>query len=92
MSQRKKIYVGFSKNNDGIMVRREVFRNDGRATEEKYGSVYNAVVGPFRTVRGAKCMVHYGHHNNPHIQHVSDAERIGKEYAADLATKGEKNY
>jgi hypothetical protein len=28
-------------------------------------------------------MTHYGN-NNPHIQHVRDAERIGKQYANDL--------
>lgn len=64
--------------------RGRVFRCDTEPTAETHGREYAAVVGPFRTVRGAKTMLHYGN-NNPHIQHVSDAERIGRKYAADVA-------
>lgn len=57
---------------------REVFRASAGPTEELYGTLYNAVIRPFRTVRGAKfCAIHGG--NNPHIQCVNDAERIAKQ-------------
>lgn len=36
-----------------------------------------AVIGPFRTKRAAKWAEKYGE-NNPHFQHVRDAERISK--------------
>lgn len=39
---------------------------------------YGAVTGPFKTKRGAKWAEQYGQ-NNPHFQHVNDAERIAKQ-------------
>jgi hypothetical protein len=76
----KRIYVGYK---SGGM---EVFRPEIDPTRESHGHVYPAVVGPFRTVRGAKAMVNFGQNNNPHIRCVSDAERIGKKYAEQLKT------
>ena len=73
------IYVGH-KSGDR---KREVFRSDATPTEQSHGEQYFAVTGPFRTVRGAKALTHYGN-GNPHIQGVSDAERIGKKYANEL--------
>lgn len=72
------IYVGLGKNR-----LREMFRCPVEPKRETHGEKYLAVIGPFRTVRGAKAMIHYGD-GNPHIQHVRDAERIGKKYAAAL--------
>ena len=54
--------------------RREVFRPyDPNA----YGNIYDYVVGPFKTLRGAEFMAKYGR-NNPHCQTVDDAERLSK--------------
>jgi hypothetical protein len=41
---------------------------------------YSAVIGPFRTKRGAKFMAEHGA-NNPHCQTVREAERIAKQIA-----------
>jgi hypothetical protein len=75
----KKIYVGLK---PGFQ---EIFRSETEPTPQTH--TYNACIGPFRTVRGAKAMIHYGHSNNPHIRCVRDAERIGKKYADDLKSK-----
>ena len=40
-------------------------------------SGYLAVIGPFRTRRAALWAEKYGR-NNPHFQHVNDAERLSK--------------
>jgi len=53
---------------------REVFRS-ARTPVEGIGVSYNAVIGPFRTRRGAEYMARYGE-GNPHLQTVADAERI----------------
>lgn len=64
-------YVGL-KNGD-----RHLFYSDSEPTQLSHGSIYNAVIGPFRTKRGACFMVNFGA-SNPHCQTVSDAERLGK--------------
>lgn len=71
---RKRLYVGLK---DG---KREVFRSAEQPTKETHGEQYEAVIGPFRTLRGAVYCKQFGG-NNPHIQGVQDAERIGKEHA-----------
>ena len=43
---------------------------------------YLAVIGPFKTIRGAKYMANYGL-GNPHLQCVADAERLSK-YELDI--------
>jgi hypothetical protein len=70
-----KIYVGCV---DGQG--REIFRSETEPTLESHGDKYLAVIGPFRTMRGARFLVEHGR-GNPHIQQVSDAERIAKYYA-----------
>lgn len=55
-----------------------LFRSVIRPTEQTHGSQYNAVIGPFRTKRGADYMLFCGRGNNPHCQSVSDAERLAK--------------
>ena len=67
---RGKPYVGISKL-DG---QRVVLRLGKQPTEAKYGRLYSAFIGPFRTVRAAKWMAQYGQ-GNPHLQTVDDAER-----------------
>ncbi|KKL07473.1 hypothetical protein LCGC14_2585650 [marine sediment metagenome] len=57
---------------DGVYER---FTSDGTPVRETHGHVYNAVIGPFKTIRGAKFMAEHGK-GNPHLQHVNDAERI----------------
>jgi hypothetical protein len=70
-----KNYVGVRHNDE-----REIFQASAEPKEELYGSLYKYVIGPFRTERGAKFMRDYGR-NNPHCQHVSDAERLAKQKA-----------
>ena len=41
------------------------------------GVSFRYVIGPFRTLAAAKLMRDYGS-NNPHLQHVDDAERAVK--------------
>jgi len=50
------------------------FRASATPTE---ASGYLAVIGPFRTKRAALWAEKYGS-NNPHFQHVNDAERLSK--------------
>lgn len=68
---KKKWYVG-RKNG-----RRVVFAAQTNPTQESHGHLFDAVVGPFRTKRGAMFDAALGD-NNPHVQHVNDAERIAK--------------
>ena len=68
------------------MPSKEIFRFAGPHPLQGQFPQYIYVIGPFRTLRGAKCMLHLGT-GNPHIQHVNDAERIGKLYAEDLAER-----
>ena len=68
-----KVYVGIKKSG-----KREVFKNNSTPTELNHGYLYFAVIGPFKTMRGANYMSKYGC-NNPHLQDVADAERISKE-------------
>jgi hypothetical protein len=69
-----KIYLGYV---NGIA--REIFRSKINPTRETHGEKYKCVVGPFRTIHGAKFMLNYGY-NNPHCQCVADAERLAKKY------------
>lgn len=67
-----RIYVGVKGTS------REVFRSVSTPTQKSHGEKYAAVIGPFRTVGGAKVMAQYGR-NNPHLQTVADAERMAKQ-------------
>jgi len=68
---RTRLYVGYTL---GAMA---VFRSATEPTFKSHGHLYNAVIGPFQTRRGADFMAQYGR-NNPHVQHVRDAERIAR--------------
>jgi len=67
------IYVGLANG------KREVFKSDNAPTYATHGAKYQAVIGEFKTMRGAKFMRDYGA-NNPHIQTVNDAEKLAKLY------------
>lgn len=71
-----KQYVGIRIDNG----ERECFTWPGTPVRETHGHIYAAVIGPFRTVRGARFMAEHGR-GNPHIQTVGDAERIAAAYA-----------
>jgi hypothetical protein len=54
---------------------RQVFRAAHAPKESELGSLFDAVIGPFATRRGAFFCAQHGQ-GNPHVQHVNDAERI----------------
>lgn len=64
-----RIYVGLN----GL--RRVVFHANAAPTFASHGHLFNAVIGPFATKRGAEFMARHGQ-GNPHVQCVADAERI----------------
>ena len=68
----RRVYVGLLTDSVG----REVFKSDCRPTEQTHGHRYGAVIGPFRTVRGAKFMAGPAGLYSPLVQTVADAERI----------------
>ena len=70
---RTKLYVGLTLD---CTARRQVFRSATTPTEASHGKLYGAVIGPFRTRRGADFMAMYGGSNNPHLCCVADAERL----------------
>jgi len=74
--KRKKWYVGIKGTS------RIAFATATEPTELSHGS-YNAVVGPFRTKRGARFMAKYGSYNNPHCQTVQQAEKLAKKQEAE---------
>jgi hypothetical protein len=51
------------------------FSHKETPTYESHGSLYYAVIGPFRTKRGQEFMAKYGQ-NNPRCLCVADAERL----------------
>jgi hypothetical protein len=55
----------------------KVFKSDTTPTVTSHGHLYNGVIGPFRTKRGAEFMRDHGA-GNPHCQCVADAERLAK--------------
>ncbi len=59
---------------------REIFRHEATPTQAEFGKRFLAVVGPFRTIRGAKFMRDHGW-ANPHCLCVADAERLAVELA-----------
>jgi len=74
------IYVGLE------VGKREVFRASSIPTEQTHGVQYAAVIGPFRTIRGARFMRDHGA-GNPHCQCVADAERLAR-LATDAEDEG----
>lgn len=77
-SARRQIWVGV------MGLKRKKFYYDGTPTQESHGKWYRAVIGPFKTDKGADLMVSSGG-NNPHIQSVDDAERLAKQATTVLA-------
>lgn len=67
-----RIYLGLNATRNT----REIFRAASVPTFATHPD-YNAVIGPFRTKRGALFMARYGR-SNPHCQCVADAERLAK--------------
>ncbi len=65
-----KVYIGHK------LGFREIFRSSNTPTSAEFPQ-FAAVIGPFRTVRGANFMLKHGY-GNPHCQTVSDAERLAK--------------
>jgi len=87
MKNNKKWYVGekaYSKN--------VAFQSETTPTERSHGILYNAVIGPFVTKRGAMWAEKYGR-GNPHFTCVADAERIAKSQENDnrLAKEAEED-
>ncbi len=70
----KRIYIGYL---DGLTFSAP-FKSATTPTSAEYPQ-YTAVVGPFRTMRGARFMQRYGI-GNPHCQCVSQAEKLAKRY------------
>lgn len=63
-----------------------IFRAASTPTEATHGHLYAAVIGPFRTKRGAEWMADpVKGQGNPHCRCVADAERLAKKYASQAA-------
>lgn len=60
-------------------VKYTAFSSKDTPTEKEFGNLYGAVIGPFHTRRAAELMAKYGW-NNPHLQTVSDAEKLAKDW------------
>lgn len=80
---RAHFYVGY-RNYDNHKYSKHLFKSAETPTGETHGDLYFAVLGPFRTKLGAVCDILYADNGNPHIQCVADAERIAKQYEAEL--------
>ena len=78
-SERKqaRAYVGVRRD-----LRREVFKATRTPTRRQYGRRYAYVVGPFKTVRGARYMADYGA-SNPHCTCVAQAEWLARQPTQD---------
>lgn len=74
MKTKQNIYVGVTPN------KYEIFKSVKEPTFKSHGHIYNAVIGEFKTLRGAKFMSLFGK-GNPHCTTVDEAERLGKIYA-----------
>jgi hypothetical protein len=72
-------YVGVRRE-DGLRSAIRLPSDMGAPSERTHGRHYAAMIGPFKTKRGALWMATYGR-NNPHVQHVDDAERLARRTA-----------
>ena len=72
---RSKIFVGYTSE----PLKLERFKSIDVPTHASHGDKYRAVIGPFRTARGAEFMRVFGV-GNPHCRCVADAERLAKLY------------
>src|SRR5690348_17115800 len=75
----KRYYVGLKPN--GV---RAVFYMAVVEPTQEMCPQYNAVIGPFRTKRGAEFMAKYGA-GNPHCQTVQDAEKLAANYVPSVS-------
>lgn len=82
MSKRLRLYVGHIKS--GL---HEIFYCSHIPTERSHGNKYRYVIGPFRTLLAAEIMARHGE-NNPHLQHVADAELFAKSGRVMLRREG----
>jgi hypothetical protein len=82
----KRHYVGIGP--DG---KRKLFRSANEPEVHTHSSIYSAVIGPFRTKRGAEFMRDHGA-GNPHCQTVRDAERIAKQIADENTIENQVLY
>lgn len=79
-----RIYVGYTPQGT-----REVFKATQEPTRDTHGKFYDWVMGPFRTMRGAKYYRDYGK-GNPHTTTVNDCERLAKYHATHKERQGIK--
>ena len=75
MTTKTRPYVGVKPDSS-----RELFRSNVEPTRDVWGHLYLYVIGPFKTVRGARFMRDYGK-GNPHCQWTGDAEALARIYA-----------
>lgn len=68
--KRAKFYVGLR---DG---KREAFKSFETPTDQTHGQRFNAVIGPFGTLRGAMYMA-----SNPYCNNIKEAEQKAKKKA-----------
>lgn len=71
-----KTYVGIKHLNTDTTSNRVIFKNQADPVRGEYEQ-FIYVIGPFKTLRGAKFMRDFGF-NNPHCQDVNDAEKLAK--------------
>jgi hypothetical protein len=64
---------------------RTIFQAERDPTHDTHGTVYDAVIGPFVTKRGAIFMRDYGA-GNPHCRCVAEAERLARRHAGEPST------
>lgn len=67
------IFLGLGENQ-----KREIFKHDV-TPKSSFFPQYLAVIGPFKTMRGARFMRDYGK-QNPHCRNVNEAEYLAKFY------------
>ena len=79
-----KIWLGLGGTIKGDDPRGTIFRDAETSTPDRYS--FATVIGPFRTLRGARFMREHGR-GNPHIQCVNDAERIAAGLAYDIVLR-----
>jgi hypothetical protein len=66
--------------------KRTVFRSVETPSWDSHGRLYSAVIGPFRTKRGAEFMRDHGD-ANPHCRTVNDAEHLARGEAYDIVLR-----
>lgn len=79
-SKMSRPYVGYNVDGPNGTHPMEVFRSAFEPTWRSHSHKYLAVIGPFRTMRGARFMAEHGR-GNPHCRNVAEAERLAERYA-----------